>query len=228
MKNLKNKIKAIIFDMDGTIIKTEHVWQKVTNDFLTINGIEDPGSKYKDLIQSLSGIGLLRSAIILKKEFNLPQSEEEIVTQKLELSRNLFLKGVEFIDGFQNFHKKLKENLISTGIATNADIITLKTINEKLNLKSYFGSNIYSPEHIGSNLKPDPAIFLHTAKQLNAKPEECIVFEDSIYGFQAAKAAGMKCIAIKNTLNKDLLHQVHGAIDNYDQAEEELKKLSLL
>ena len=227
MKDLKNKIKAIIFDMDGTIIKTEHIWQKVTNDFLAINGIENPSSKHKDLIQSLSGIGLLKSAIILKKEFNLPQTENEIVIQKLELSRKIFLQGIEFIDGFKNFHKKLSENFIPTGVATNADIKTIQTINEKLNLKNYFGLNIYSPEHIGSNLKPDPAIFLHTAKQLNAKPEECIIFEDSVYGFQAAKAAGIKCIAIKNDLNQKLLHQVHGSIDNYDQAEEMLKKLIL-
>jgi beta-phosphoglucomutase-like phosphatase (HAD superfamily) len=44
--------------------------------------------------------------------------------------------------------------------------------------------------------KPDPEIFLKTAKQLKTKPQSCVVFEDSIFGVKAAKAAGMNCVAV--------------------------------
>jgi len=73
--------------------------------------------------------------------------------------------------------------------------------------------------------KPDPAIFLHSASQLGVKPEDCVVFEDSIFGFNAAKAAGMKCIGIKNELNLKHLDKVNDAIENYYQAEDALKKI---
>ena len=68
--------------------------------------------------------------------------------------------------------------------------------------------------------KPDPALFLHAAEKLNAAPENCVVFEDSIWGFKAANAAHMKCIAIKNNRNQDHHSEnTHGAIDSYDEAE---------
>ncbi len=225
MKNVKNKIKAIIFDMDGTIIKTEHIWQKVTSDILTLHGITTITPQQEKLLGSLSGIGLPKSCYLLKSEFNLSPSIEELMLKKIELAKNYFETEVKFVDGFENFHKKLTEHGFASGVATNADLNTLKTLSQKLNFENFFGQNLYCLEHVGNKAKPDPALFLHTAKQLNVKPEECIIFEDSLFGFQAANAAGMKCIAIKSASNKDHLHQAHDAIENYHEAEEALKKI---
>ena len=94
-----------------------------------------------------------------------------------------------------------------------------------MDLTQFFGANQYCIAAVGNKAKPNPAIFLHAAKQLNVEPHECVVFEDSIAGFKAAQAAGMKCIAIKNSLNKDSLELVDSAIESYHEAEEALKKL---
>ena len=69
-------------------------------------------------------------------------------------------------------------------------------------------------------------MFLHAAKQLGVKPEECIVFEDSHFGFKAAQSAGMRCIAIKSSTNQDSLHMAHEAVGNYYEALEALRKLT--
>jgi beta-phosphoglucomutase-like phosphatase (HAD superfamily) len=68
-------------------------------------------------------------------------------------------------------------------------------------------------------------MFLHAAAMLGVNPEECVVFEDSKIGFEAAQKAGMLCIAIKNNHNKDLLHQVAHAIEHYHDAHQALKDL---
>jgi len=173
MEHIKKKVKAIIFDMDGTIIDTEAIWKNVTLDVL--------------------------------KE----------------------LKGdIAFIEGFKEFHTTLREHNIPTGIATNASESHLQQISEQLKFKDMFGAHIYSIAHVNYRAKPDPAIFLHVAEKLGVKPEECVVFEDSLPGFSAAKAAGMQCIAIKNSINSGFLDTVHEAIENYHHAHAALTRLT--
>jgi len=96
-----------------------------------------------------------------------------------------------------------------------------------MSLYKFFGANLYCIEDVGNKAKPKPDIFLHTAKKLNVTPSECIVFEDSLFGFQAARAAGMKCIAIKNSINQNNLKLVQQAISSYHEAEAALSKILL-
>lgn len=225
MNEIKNKIKAIIFDMDGTIIDTEKAWRNVTLDVLQKNGFEQLSSDQEQFLGTLSGMGLVNAVVALKNYFNLQQSIEELTAHKLELANFHLSSSVEFINGFQEFHQKLQAHAIPTSIATNASPENLKHLIHSMKFDQFFGKNIYCIADVENKAKPDPAVFLHAAKQLGVDPSECIVFEDSLYGFQAAKAAGMKCIAIKNNLNKHLLNQVHDAIDSYHEAEKVLKDI---
>jgi HAD superfamily hydrolase (TIGR01509 family) len=226
MNEIKHKIKAIIFDMDGTIIKTEHIWENVTINTLKHCGVKELTQDQKNLIKTLSGIGLEKSTQFLKEKFNLTQSLKEIYDKKISLAEEYFENRIEFIEGFVDFHNKLKQNSIPTSIATNADPASLKKISKILSLENFFGHNMYCVADVNFVPKPDPALFLYSAAKLGAKPEDCVVFEDSIFGFNAAKAAGMKCIGIKNDLNQQYLDKVNDAIENYHQAEEILKKIS--
>lgn len=226
MNEIKKTIKAIIFDMDGTIVKTEHIWENVTLDTLKYCGVKELTPEQQAIIQSMSGIGLNQSSLLLKKTFDLPHTQEEIIEKKVALAQEYFEKQLEFIEGFAEFHAKLQLNSIPTSIATNADAKSLQRIAQKLNLASFFGKNMYCVADVNFVPKPDPAIFLHSASKMGVKPQDCIVFEDSIFGFNAAQAAGMKCIGIKNELNAKHLDKVYEAIDNYHQAEAVLKKIS--
>jgi len=228
MNNIKDKVKAIIFDMDGTIIKTEHIWDVVsTKVLMDLCNITTLSAKHTKFLKNVGSVGVENTAIAMKREFGIPHSVEEIIQRKLQLAASYFDEAIEFIEGFEDFHKKLQELNIPTSIATNASEVSLKQISENLKFERFFGKNIYSIADVNNKAKPDPAVFLHAAKQLLVNPDDCIVFEDSLVGFQAAKAAGMKCIAIKNKNNKNHLIHVQDAIDNYSQAEEALKKVFL-
>jgi beta-phosphoglucomutase-like phosphatase (HAD superfamily) len=225
MENLKEKIKAVIFDMDGTIILTDHIWSEVVREYLYEKGVRVFTAKDVQYLDSMSGMSMKSAAKSVKLHFGLPHNADEIAARKMELANIRFRKGVKFIEGFEQFHKLLRDNGIPSGIGTNATPENLEPLKESMKFHTFFGEHIYGIAHVNYVAKPDPTLFLHVAAKLGVKPEECIVFEDSIYGFQAAKAAGMKCVAIKSPNNHHLLEHAHAAIDTYHEAIDALKKL---
>lgn len=225
MINIKKKIKAIIFDMDGTIVKTERIWDKVTQGTLAKYGINELSLEQQQFIETLVGMGLVDASHAIKEQFGLSDSAEDIFNLKVTLAASHFTSKLDYIEGFEKFHNKLVEHKIATSLATNAHPDHLDVIVKTMNFFNKFGNNIYCVKHVNNKAKPDPALFLHAAKQLNVDPSECVVFEDSIHGFNAAKAAGMICIAVKNENNKQLLDLVHDSIDSYHEAEDILRKL---
>jgi sugar-phosphatase len=225
MNFIKDNFKAIIFDMDGTIVKTEHIWVEANKGLLYNRGYTLITDTQKEFFESLSGVGLIQSAMVIKKEFNLSDPVELLAKETEEIALKLFKTDLEFIEGFEQFHKKLQLISMPTSIATNATGESLKVFSQKMNFKQFFGDNMYCIEMVGNLAKPNPAIFLHAAQQLNVMPHECIVFEDSVVGFTAARAAGMKCIAIKSETNKNSISLANSAISSYHEAEEALKKI---
>jgi len=218
MKNVKTKIKAVLFDMDGTLIKTEHIWQQATSDTLTSRGITIATPEQQRALNSLSGIGVVEAWKLLKATFDIGEDIHELAQETVMRVQDHFRNGISFIDGFEHFHRELAAHNIKSCVATNADDESIMHLSESLNFPHYFGENVFGISRVNNKAKPDPAIFLHAADKLGVKPEECVVFEDSVYGFKAANAAGMKCIAMKYTTNEQHRHHAHHAIENYHDA----------
>lgn len=227
MNTMNEKIKAVIFDMDGTILDTERVWKKVSTEILKQNGVVLTDDEYKRIMETVSGHSIFDTSLAFKNKFGLKISVNEMAEQKIALANQYFQEHIEFIKGFEQFHERLQFYNIPTGVATNAHPENLKGLADKMEFQKFFGSNVYCIADVDFRGKPDPALFLHTAAKLGVSPEECVIFEDSIAGFQAAKSAGIKCIAIKNSANKNLLDIVDGAIDDYLEAEDAIYKLNL-
>ena len=162
----------------------------------------------------------------LKEYFKLDSTHEMIIAHKIDLANKQFASNLHFIEGFQDFHKKLQEAKIPMGLATNAIPENLNEIARRLNFEELFNGHVYSIANLGYKAKPDPTLFLYAAEKLGVSPDECVVFEDSLAGFMAAKAANMTCIAIKNRFNGHLLEHVHDSIVNYDEATEMLAKIA--
>ncbi|MGC2310681.1 MAG: HAD family phosphatase [Candidatus Babeliaceae bacterium] len=217
------KYKAIIFDMDGTTVNTEKLWETTTHLF-----IESKGIIYTEALKSffqprLQGLSLAKSCQLIKEHLNLTEEIDDLVKEKSAIAHNLYKSGITFIEGFEAFHAKTQEHKLKTGLATNAHDAQILLTDQALNLRRFFKEHMYGISQVAYKGKPDPAIYLHAAQQLDCKPEECIAIEDSAHGIAAAVGAGMLCIGINTARRKEQVQAAHVIVDGYHEID--LKKL---
>jgi len=211
------KYKALIFDMDGTIINSEHIWQQATRDLIESKGINLSDKEHELFNQQLKGLAIRGSCSIIKEQHNLPHDLEELMREKKQRAFDLYKHGITFIEGFQDFHKKVLSHNLKTAIATSADDMTLHAATHALHLRNYFGEHIYGISCVNDVYKPAPDIYLYAANKLGIHPWECIAIEDSHFGVKAAVSAGMFCIGINTSKNRNALKEANIIVEGYDE-----------
>lgn len=212
-------IKAIIFDLDGTLIDSMHVWDQVDIDFLKKRGKEVPDGLFSDLP---SGDGLLAIAVYFKKKFNLPESTEAIISEWNSMVYD-FYSSLDLIEGAKELLIKLAKKGFSLGVGTSNSQVLTETVLEYNQIRNMFKSVVTGCKM--QRGKPFPDIYLSVSQSLDVSPENCLVLEDTLHGVQAAKNAGMKVIAIYNDYSKVDFEQLKQTADNYVYNYSELDSL---
>lgn len=194
-------IKAFIFDLDGVIVDTAKyhylAWLKIANQL----GIEFT-HEHNELLKGVSrvrsldiilGLGKVEASQEDKNKW-LFQKNEDYLSYLVDIDQSEILPGVMPV---LNYLKE-KKQLIALGSASK----NARPILEKTGSLSYFDAIVDGNDV--SNAKPDPEVFLLAAKLLNTKPEDSVVFEDSVAGVQAANIGGMTSVGIGDakTLNE--------------------------
>ncbi len=192
-------IKAVIFDMDGTLVNTELLWLKSTNIVLKPFGIRISKKEYCNWTGKNDFYEIKKA--LEKNGMNSNEAENDankLVAQRnkvfLSLLRKLKLNPDPNLAMAINFFKS-KNKKIALATSTKAEIE--KKVLEKINYSNVFDAEITFNDV--TKKKPDPEIYILCAKKLGVKTHECLVFEDSAAGVDAAKNAGMKCIAVPNS-----------------------------
>ena len=125
----------------------------------------------------------------------------------------MFDRYVSLVPGILNFLKKLKEAKTPVALATSSRLESMDLVLDKFKLRSYF-QIIINANQI-SRSKPDPEIYLKAANQLKINPKDCVVFEDSYSGVEAAKRAGMKVVLVMTSHTRKDIPAVDLAIKDF-------------
>lgn len=183
-------MKALIFDMDGVILNSEPINTKVCVNILKKNGI-NVNSEYFDKYLGIANPIMWED---IKKEYEINKSVNEIIEIQEKATFEIMKNGdILESPNLKEFLSMLKNNNIPCAIASSSPQELINIIVDKLEIKEYLQFWI-SAENFNTS-KPDPKIFIETAKRLGIEPKDIIVIEDSENGIKAAKRAGMKCIA---------------------------------
>jgi HAD superfamily hydrolase (TIGR01509 family) len=217
-------IKAIIFDMDDTLVDSIRIHKKSFGEALKKYSA-DIEKIPKEIEQHLPGKKGIEVAKIFQQYFSINETPEKIHDERNKILFGL-LKNIKPMPGYEKLLQYLKKTDLKIALASSG---TKKHINETLkNLEiKKFLKVITSGEEVSKG-KPEPDIFLLTAKKLKIKTSECIVVEDAISGVKAGKTAGMKVIGIphKNPSVKQNLSEADIIINNLGEIEKTIKKLS--
>lgn len=194
---LKNK-KAVIFDLDGTLVDSMWMWKQIDIDFLGSKGIPYP----ENLESEIEGMSFDETADYFARTFPLEETAEELKVIWNNMARENYEKKVPLKSGVKKFLTYLKKQNVKTGIATSNSRDLLQAVSKAHDLFSYIDVFLTSDEV--KKGKPAPDVFLKVAEKLSVEPKNCLVFEDIPNGILAGKRAGMEVCAIEDMYSIDL------------------------
>lgn len=211
-----DNIKAVLFDLDGTLVDSMWIWKEIDIEYLARFGLDFPS----DLQRAVEGMSFSETATYFKNRFGLEDSIEQIKEDWNKMAWEKYRSEVPLKEGVLEFLQYLKNNHILTGIATSNSQDLVRLIVKSLEIEEYFDSIRTSCEVLRG--KPSPDIYLLVAEDLKVKPEECLVFEDVIHGIMAGKNANMKVCAVYDDLSKDQTDEKIHLADYYIHSMKEI------
>lgn len=217
-----DNMKAVIFDLDGTLVDSMWMWKAIDIEYLTKKGAVIP-EDIESFQDELEGMGFTETAVFFKERFQIEDSLEEIKNTWILMSEDKYRKEVPLKPGAKEFLKILKKKGILVGISSSNSRQLILDALKAHGIESYF-SCITTCCDVPAG-KPAPDVYLKTAEGLGVKPEECLVFEDVPMGILAGKRAGMKVCAIDDAFSKKQENEKRELADWYIQDYRELLEL---
>ena len=197
-------ITGAIFDFDGTVFDSMHIWKGVKFQFFDRIGLvlsEEQREEFKNLF-------LLDAIELAKTRFDLKMTDKELFNEFFTLIKEKYLADTKPKNDIVEFLEKLKAKGVKMGIATATGEPALIAVLEKFNMLHYF-QEIYSTYTVGAS-KTEPKVYDVVLNELGTEKETTWVFEDALYAAKTAKKAG---------------YNVVGIYDKSEPEQEELKDL---
>lgn len=213
---LKNK-KAVLFDLDGTLVDSMWVWRDIDVDFLSAIGQTLPDNLQK----CIEGMSFTETAEYFKERFNIKDDVEDIKTKWNKMAYDKYTSEVKLKKGAKEFLARLKADGILVGIASSNSMTLIEGALKAEGVLDYFDA-ITTACEAGAG-KPAPDIYLLAAKKLNVSPAECLVFEDIPMGIMAGNSAGMTTVAVEDAYSHKMREEKERLakyfIENYTDIE---------
>lgn len=207
-------ITGAIFDFDGTVFDSMHIWKGVKFQFFDRIGLvlnEEQREEFKNLF-------LLEAIELAKTRFDLKMTDKELFNEFFTLIKEKYLADTKPKNDIIEFLEKLKAKGVKMGIATATGEPALIAVLEKFNMLHYF-EEIYSTYTVGAS-KTEPKVYDVVLNELGTEKETTWIFEDALYAAKTAKKAGYNVVGIydKSELEQEeLKNLVDIYIHNYSE-----------
>lgn len=189
------KLDACIFDLDGTLLDSMHIWREVDEQYLAMHGIAFD-EKFSEDIKQLT---FQESARYFIEHFQIAKSEQEIIDDWNQMVEVKYRESIELKAGVRELLAYLKQHNIKMCIATSCNKEHAMYALKRLQIDSYF-MFVRTSQEVGKN-KSHPDLFCQCAQAMDARIENTMVFEDLLSALQVAKAAGFKTCGIHDVLS---------------------------
>lgn len=194
MKILNSKTHAIIFDMDGVLTNSEPLITAAAIAMFAEIGL----NVHSDDFIPFVGTGEDRFIGGVAEKYHFKLNLFAAKQRTYEIYLNLVPSQLESFSGALDLVLACRKSGLKVAVASSGDMIKVETNLKKIGLPIEFWDSVTTGEQVKSK-KPSPDIFLTAAESLYENPSACTVVEDAINGIQAAKTAGMRCVAVAHT-----------------------------
>ena len=203
-------LQAVLWDMDGVLVDTRALHYASWVECLARYGLTYSEQEFRQTF-GMNNRGVL-STILGRAP------EEAFLAEVSDAKEQLFRKSVQgrarLLPGVLDWLEALRLRSIPMAVASSAPQENIDVLIVELALGGYFRATLSAYDLPG---KPDPAVFLLAAQRLGAGAAGCLVIEDGIPGVQAARAAGMKCVGVTNTVTAERLQAADLVLDSLEQ-----------
>lgn len=201
---------ALIFDMDGTLLDNNRYHLKAWRTFFARHGVALTDEEYLTRVSGVHSAETIRRLM----GHDLPESDvKSLQAEKESLYRDYIAEYLKPVAGLRGFLEEMRTGQVPMGVATSAPKENIAFTLEGLGVAGFF--DVVTGADMVRRGKPDPEIFLLTARRLGFSPGDCIVFEDSVSGLQAARAASMHIVAVRTAHRDHELTEADLWIDDY-------------
>jgi HAD superfamily hydrolase (TIGR01509 family) len=185
-------IEAVVFDMDGVLVDTEHLWDEVREELT-----EEWGGRYTPEAQeAMMGMSSLEWSRYLHETVGLREPPEVINDEVVRRMLARYAVDLPVVPGAADLVRRLAAAGLRLALASSSNRELIDAVVDHLELTTFFEVTVSSEEV--ERGKPAPDVYLEAARRLGVEPAHCTAIEDSASGIRSAHAAGMRVIAYPN------------------------------
>jgi len=211
------RLQSAIFDMDGTLLDSMHIWDNIAPNFLLSQGIE-PEPDLHDIVKVLT---VREGAQYCKDTYHLPQTVDEIIALTEAQVEDFYTHSVEAKPGVKKFLSLLKMEGVWMYVATNTSRHLVEKALKHAGLDGFFRGIITCAE-VGAGKKESPEVYERAMRRLRSNKKDTVIFEDAVHAIRTAKAAGFRVCAVYDPSAEEDQEEIRQLSDYYIRSFEEM------
>lgn len=211
------RLQSAIFDMDGTLLDSMHVWNDLGPNLLRASGIE-PRPELREIVRVMT---VREGAAYCKEAYGLPQTVDEITARIEGQVEDFYFHQVQAKPGVQKFLSLLKMEGVWMYVATATDRRLAEAALKHAGIDQYFRGLLTCPE-VGAGKNDSPEIYEMAMRRLRSNKKDTVVFEDALHAIQTAKNAGFRVAAVYDPSAEEDQAEIRRIADYYIRSFDEM------